>query len=203
MKKTKLIFVILLSSLITLKTYAQLTVIGKVTDVTSNESLPGVSVVLMQAAGKGIIGTTTDLNGDFKLNISESAGVIELSYIGYKNQKVDVNSGNATLSIKLVEDVARLDEVVITGLATNVKRSNLANSVTTINEKDLTGTTLPSTFDAALSGKVVGARIIANSGAPGGGISVKMRGVTTLFGNSQPLYIVDGVYMNNSVINNV
>src|SRR6185436_1186732 len=115
--------------------------------------------------------------------------------------KVDVTSANATdLTVKLVSDVARLDEVVVTGLVTNVKRSNLANAVTTVSGKDLTGTTAPQTFDGALSGKVVGANITSNSGAPGGGIAIKMRGVTTFYSNSQPLYVVDGVYMDNSSV---
>jgi TonB-linked SusC/RagA family outer membrane protein len=203
MKKTKQVLLLfLMSSFLTITATAQLTVMGKITDATTNEPLPGVSVILKQSAGKGVIGSVTDIKGNFKLEIPESKGVLQLSFVGYKNQEVEVSSTNASsVEVKLTEDVAKLDEVVVTGLATTVKRSNLANSVATISSKDLTGTTLPSTFDAALSGKVVGARIIANSGAPGGGISVKMRGVTTLFGNSQPLYVVDGVYMNNSVIN--
>ena len=68
----------------------------------------------------------------------------------------------------------------------------------TISNKELNGVAPAQTFDAALSGKVPGAYINANSGAPGGGISVKLRGVTSVFGNTQPLFVVDGVYMDNS-----
>ena len=96
------------------------------------------------------------------------------------------------------EDVGRLDEVVVTVLATSVKRRNLANAVTTISSKQLSGTAPAQTFDAALNGKIPGAYINANSGAPGGGISIKLRGVTSIFGNTQPLFVVDGVFVDNT-----
>ncbi|MBQ0740706.1 hypothetical protein J9332_41165, partial [Aquimarina celericrescens] len=86
-----------------------------------------------------------------------------------------------------------LEEVVVTGLATSVKRSNAANAVASISSEDLAGLTPPQTLDGALAGKFAGALITKSSGAPGGGISVKLRGVTSVNGNSQPLYIVDGV----------
>ncbi|HRI61249.1 MAG TPA: SusC/RagA family TonB-linked outer membrane protein, partial [Saprospiraceae bacterium] len=88
------------------------------------------------------------------------------------------------------------------GLATNIKRSNAANAVSLVTGKELTGTTVQQTIDGALYGKLTGANINANSGAPGGGISMKFRGVTTLTGNSQPLFIVDGVYIDNSTVPN-
>ena len=94
--------------------------------------------------------------------------------------------------------MARLDEVVVTGLTTGVKRRNLANAVATISSKELNGVAPAQTFDAALNGKIPGAYINANSGAPGGGISVKLRGVTSVYGNTQPLYVVDGVFVDNS-----
>jgi hypothetical protein len=100
----------------------------------------------------------------------------------------------------MTEDAGRLDEVVVTGLATSVKRRNLANAVVSISSRDLTGTAPAQTFDAALNGKVPGALINANSGAPGGGISVKLRGVTSVFGNTQPLFVVDGVFIDNSAV---
>ena len=86
----------------------------------------------------------------------------------------------------------------MTGLATNVKRRNLANAVATVSSKELAGTAPAQTLDAALNGKIPGAYINANSGAPGGGISVRLRGVTSIFGNTQPLYVVDGVFVDNS-----
>ena len=94
-------------------------------------------------------------------------------------------------------EIKRLDEVIVTGLATTVKRKNSANAVGTISSSELNGTAPAQTFDAALNGKIPGAYINANGGAPGGGISVKLRGVTSIYGNTQPLYVVDGVFIDN------
>ena len=91
--------------------------------------------------------------------------------------------------------------MIVSGLATSIKRSNLANSVASISSKELIGTTTQETVDGALYGKFTGANVSANSGAPGGGISVKLRGITSIVANSQPLFIVDGVYYDNSSIN--
>ncbi|MGB5930595.1 MAG: TonB-dependent receptor plug domain-containing protein, partial [Cyclobacteriaceae bacterium] len=78
------------------------------------------------------------------------------------------------------------------GLASSIKRSNLANSVETVNAEELTGTTTQQTLDNALYGKVAGVNMNSNSGAPGGGISLQFRGISTLgAGSSQPLYIID------------
>ena len=101
----------------------------------------------------------------------------------------------------LTEDVGNLNEVVVTGLGTSVKRSNLANAVGSVSAREIVGITTQATVDGALYGKFTGANISANSGAPGGGISIKLRGITSTVGNSQPLFIVDGVYYDNSSIN--
>ncbi len=90
----------------------------------------------------------------------------------------------------------------MTGLATSIKRSNLANSVATIGGRELVGQTRPVTLDAALQGKLAGAVISQTSGAPGGGISVQLRGPSSIIGNSEPLYIIDGVYANNEAYDN-
>jgi TonB-dependent starch-binding outer membrane protein SusC len=98
----------------------------------------------------------------------------------------------------MVEDVARLDEIVVTGLSTTVKRRNLANAVTTISATQLNGVAPSQTFDEALNGKIPGANIVSNTGSPGGGESVKLRGVTSVYGNTQPLYVIDGVFIDNT-----
>lgn len=173
--------------------YAQnKTISGTVTD-SKGTPLAGVSVVVE----KSTIGTATDVDGKFKLSVPAGASIV-ISSTGFKSQTFKVNDINGDLSVKLEEDIARLDEVIVTGLATTVKRRNLANAVATVSSKQLNGVAPAQTFDAALNGKVPGAYINANSGAPGGGISVKLRGVTSVFGNTQPLYVVDGVYMDNS-----
>lgn len=165
---------------------------GKVTDVTGNP-LPGVTI----SVNNSNQGSFTDASGNFTLSVPANA-TVTVSSTGYKSQTVKVSDVTAAMQIKLDEDIGRLDEVVVTGLTTTVKRRNLANDVGTISSKELNGVAPAQTFDAALNGKIAGAYINANSGAPGGGISVKLRGVTSVFGNTQPLYVVDGVYMDNT-----
>lgn len=172
---------------------AQVTVSGTVTDANNNPII-GASVKLKNSS----IGIATDANGKFTINLPGKGGTLEISSIGFKTQSTVVTSNSSDLSIKMQEDVGRLDEVVVTGLATSVKRRNLANAVTTISSKQLSGTAPAQTFDAALNGKIPGAYINANSGAPGGGISIKLRGVTSIFGNTQPLFVVDGVFVDNT-----
>ena len=139
---------------------------------------------------------SSDVNGKFSISVPQSA-VLIITAAGYKTQTIKAADGS-DLQVKLSEDIARLDEVVVTGLSTSVKRRNLANAVASISSKELNETAPAQTFDAALEGKIPGAYINANSGAPGGGISVKLRGVTSVYGNTQPLYVVDGVFVDNT-----
>lgn len=172
---------------------AQVSISGTVTDA-NNVPIPGASIKIRNSN----VGTSSDQQGKFTITVPGTGGVLEISSIGYRTQTFDVNSSSGALSVKLAEDVGKLDEVVVTGLATSVKRRNLANAVATISSKELTGVAPAQTLDAAMNGKIPGAYINANSGAPGGGITVKLRGVTSIFGNTQPLYVVDGVFLDNS-----
>src|SRR5579871_5776836 len=168
------------------------TIVGKVTDATGAPVI-GANIIVRQST----LGTTTDAEGEFRLSVPANA-IITISYSGFKSQIIKAETFNGYLNLKLEEDVAHLDEIVVTGLATSVKRRNLANAVATISSKELNGVAPAQTFDAALEGKIPGAYINANTGAPGGGISVKLRGVTSVYGNTQPLYVVDGVFVDNS-----
>lgn len=173
---------------------AQTTVTGRVTEASNNNPISGASILVTGTS----IGTTTDADGKFTIQVPTGKTQLTISYAGYKSQTLAIGAGN--LEVKLAEDFGKLEEVVITGLATTVKRANLANAVATINSKQLVGTAPAPTFDQALSGKIPGATINANSGAPGGGLSVKLRGVTSIFGNTQPLYVIDGVFADNSAV---
>jgi TonB-linked SusC/RagA family outer membrane protein len=193
MKKI-IFFLLIFSCLFLLSGLAQAqdkTFSGKVTDK-NGAPLPGVSVTV----AKTNRGTITDNTGVFSIAADADATLI-FSISGFKSREL---KAAGDLQVALVEDVARLDEVIVTGLTTNVKRSNLANSVATISNKQLNGIAPAQTLDAALNGKISGAYINANGGAPGGGISVKLRGVTSVYGNTQPLYVIDGVFVDNSSI---
>lgn len=191
MRVMPLLFIMVIPAFV----WAQFTVSGTVTDAQKRP----IIAASVRLSGTNT-GTTTDAAGAFSLNLPGQSATLEISSVGFATQTIQVSPANNKLSIVLQEDLSKLEEVVVTGLATSVKRSNLANAVSSVSAKELVGTTSQPTLDGALYGKFPGANISANSGAPGGGISVKMRGVTSIVGNSQPLFIVDGVYYDNSSI---
>ena len=160
---------------------AQFTVTGNVKD-SNGEPLIGVSILIKGTTS----GTVTDFDGKYTINVPGSDGILEFSYTGFKPQEISVSPTNTVVDLTMEEDIANLEEIVVTGLATSVKRSNLANSVASIDAKQLTGVTVQSTMDGALYGKFKGAEIRSNSGAPGGGTSIRLRGVTSIFGDQQP-----------------
>jgi len=168
------------------------TIAGKIMDASGNP-VPGASILIKGTSH----GTTSDAEGNFKLAVTPNATLIVTS-AGFAPRILRSGELGADVRIRLEEDVAHLDEVVVTGLTTAVKRRNLANAVATISAKELSDGAPAQTFDAALEGKIPGAYINANSGSPGGGISVKLRGVTSVYGNTQPLYVVDGVFVDNT-----
>lgn len=191
-KKTKMTM-LMLALLMPAWLFAQTIITGKVSDASANTPIPGATV--LERGTKNA--TQTDAQGNFSISVKGSNAKLVISFVGFVSQTVDAVN-NVTVS--LVTDDIKMTEVVVTGLASSLKRSNLANAVASISSKDLVGTAVQSTVDGALYGKFTGANISANSGAPGGGISVKLRGITSLVANSQPLFIVDGVYYDNSSI---
>ncbi|MBC7923178.1 MAG: SusC/RagA family TonB-linked outer membrane protein [Ferruginibacter sp.] len=169
------------------------TLSGKVT-ATDGSLLPGVNVVV-----KGFVsGGVSDANGSYSIRVPASAPTLVFSFIGYLTQEVNIPPSSDLLNATLVEDVQNLEEVIVTGLATSIKRSNAANAVTRLSADELVGATRPATLDAAMSGKLIGANIQQNNGAPGGGVSIKLRGISSINGTSEPLYVIDGVFANNA-----
>ncbi|OIQ23256.1 SusC/RagA family TonB-linked outer membrane protein [Lacinutrix sp. MedPE-SW] len=165
---------------------------GTVIDGASSMPLVGANVIVKGTTN----GTTTDFDGNFSLDISEFPAVLEVSSLGYTSVEQTLNQAES-VTITLQESTTSLDEVVITGLGTSIKRSNLANAVSSVSSEELVGTTSQTTVDGALYGKVTGVNITSSSGAPGGGFAVRLRGISSINGNNQPLIIVDGVYINN------
>lgn len=173
---------------------AQINISGTVRDK-DNQSLIGVTVVVKNTN----TGVTTDTDGKYMITATSSPATLVFSYIGYGSQEREVTT-SGTVDITLEESNSMLDAVVVSGLATTVKRSNLANAVDQITAKQLTEITQQSTLEGAMYGKFTGAQITSSSGAPGGGFGVRLRGLTSINAPSQPLYIIDGVYIDNSSI---
>lgn len=170
---------------------------GNVLEKSSNMPLAGVSVVLE----KTNFGAVTDFDGNYEFTATVPAGTYTLSasYIGFQTirQQISVNGGTITTNFSLTEDLLSLDEVIVTGNAGNTSRRQLGNAVGTIKGETIQNTGSNNAL-SAISGKVLGAQVTQNSGDPGGGFSVRLRGVSTINGSSEPLYVVDGVIVDNS-----
>ncbi|RYF72535.1 MAG: SusC/RagA family TonB-linked outer membrane protein, partial [Cytophagaceae bacterium] len=166
---------------------------GVVRAADNNEPLPGVSVVV-----KGTNrGTATDANGRYQVSVPEpSAGqVLVFSYVGYLAQEATVGS-KSEVNVVLKEDSQALNEVVVVGYGT-VRKSDLTGSVTSLKAQDLTrGTNI--NLQQTLIGRSPGVQIYQKSGEPGATMSVQIRGVTSITGNNDPLYVVDGLPVNDA-----
>ena len=174
--------------------FAQNTISGRVS-LDNGEPVSFANVIEKGTAN----GTTTDMDGNYSIEVATLPVTLEYSSLGFTTFEQSVSAAG-TVNVVMAESAQSLEEVVVTGLATSVKRSNSANAVASISSEKLVGTTPPPTLDGALYGKFAGVLVNSNSGAPGGGLSVKLRGATSIEGNTQPLYIVDGVYVDNSSI---
>lgn len=163
---------------------------GVVRDET-NSPLPGVNVL-----EKGTMnGTTTDADGRFSLSVSGDESVLVLSFIGYATQEVTVGTQTA-FNISLVPDIRSLEEVVVVGFGTQIKK-DVTGSIASIDEDQLKNIPVASP-DALLQGRAAGVQVVQNSGTPGGEVFVRIRGTASLLGETRPLFVVDGVPMNNS-----
>ncbi|MFN4146990.1 MAG: SusC/RagA family TonB-linked outer membrane protein [Runella sp.] len=163
---------------------------GKVTDA-GGQPIPGATV---QVTGTST-GTVTNVEGEYTLNLSGAARLV-FSSVGYSSITQEVGANQSSLNVTLREDQMNLDEVVVVGSTIKTTRRQLGNSINTITAQGLekTGT---SNLVTALQGKVPGAQITQNSGDPAGGMTIRLRGVKSIQGNSDPLYVIDGVILNN------
>ncbi|MCA8831691.1 SusC/RagA family TonB-linked outer membrane protein [Hymenobacter pini] len=170
---------------------------GRVVDV-RGEALPGATVRLLNT----VLGASTNVQGQFELAPSLAPGTyqLEISSVGYTPLRRSVTLGaDATVTVPdatLAEDLVRLNDVVVTGTSVATSKKQLGNTIATVSGEELR-TAVPTQIDQALQGKFSGVQITQNSGNPAGGISVRLRGPSTVAGSSDPLYIIDGVIINN------
>lgn len=164
---------------------------GKVLSSEDGNPIPGVNVIVKGTSS----GTTTDLDGNFKISVAENT-VLIFSFIGYADQEVTVGS-QTTINISLDEDVTKLSEVVVTAFGVVRDKKSLGYSVSTVSSEDI-ATVKESNFINSLNGRVAGVQITQSTSGPAGGSRVIIRGNSSLTGNNQPLYIVDGIPIDNS-----
>lgn len=174
---------------------AQRRVTGRVTAQDSGEPLGSSTISIVGTA----LGTVTNEEGNFSLVVPEGNASVLIRRIGYKRRTVPLASGENTITVALERDVLQLETQVVTGAATSVSRRNAANDVASVSAEELSKVPSPS-IESALAGRIAGAQVIANSGAPGGGNQIRLRGVTSVFGSADPLYVVDGVIASNDAI---
>jgi TonB-linked SusC/RagA family outer membrane protein len=165
---------------------------GTVTDASNGEA---ISFGTVQVKGTGD-GTLTDIDGNYKISVNTGATLV-FSYVGYKAQELKVTRGG-TLNVRLAVD-NKLDEVIVVGYGT-MKRSDLTGSVSSIGEEQIKQG-VNTSLEQAMQGRIAGVNVTQNSGAPGGGISVQIRGINSLSGN-EPLYVVDGIAMSGQTSSN-
>jgi TonB-dependent starch-binding outer membrane protein SusC len=168
---------------------------GHVTDTESSQPLVSVEVL-----EKGTLrGTHTRDDGSYTLTVPAGPLTLTFRRIGYKQAERPLTADQSTIDVALERDVLKLEETIVTGQATGESRRNVANAVSTVSADELTKVQ-SQTLDQALQGKVAGADIQANSGAPGGGMQVRLRGISSIIGASDPLFVVDGVIISNASI---
>ncbi|HVI47414.1 MAG TPA: SusC/RagA family TonB-linked outer membrane protein [Chitinophaga sp.] len=165
--------------------------------VTGSDGSP-VLLATVQVKGTST-GTTTDKQGHFSLNVKNDNTVLIIRSVGFISQEVKVGTQSA-LSVVLQVDNKALQEVVVTALGIKQEKKAIGYSAQDLKGEELTRTA-PSNPLAALSGKVAGATIISASGTPGAAVRVQMRGATTILGSNQPLFVIDGLPVDNSETN--
>ncbi len=168
---------------------------GTVTSVTG-EPIAGATVTVKTTT----ITALTAEDGSFAIIVPAGEVTLVVSSLGYRIAEVRVTANQATANAELELDPLRIEEVVVTGFATTISRVNLANSVGTVTADDLKDGPEAETFEKMIQGKIAGANIETNSGAPGGGVQVRLRGTSTINALSQPLYVVDGVVVSNEEV---
>jgi TonB-dependent starch-binding outer membrane protein SusC len=157
---------------------------GTITDPSST-GMPGVNIIIKGTT----VGTSTDSDGKFTIEASDD-DVLTFSFIGFQTQEMRVGS-QTTINVTMVEDVALLGEVVVVGYGTQ-KKSDLTGAVASVSGETIRNA-ITTSVDQALLGRAAGVQVTQNSGQPGGVVSIRIRGTTSLTQSNEPLYVIDGI----------
>lgn len=167
---------------------------GKVTERESTLPASSVQIVL----GTTSLGVTRD-DGSYQVRLPAGAVTLIFRRIGYSPVSRLVGAEEQTVDVVMARDLLRLSEVLVSGQATGIERRNAATAIASVSAEDLNRVPAPS-VETMLAGKVPGAEISSNSGAPGGGNQIRLRGISTVIGAATPLYVVDGVIVSDASI---
>lgn len=165
---------------------------GKITDKETGEGLPGVNVVLKGTTS----GTTTDISGNYELTVPQATGVLVFSYVGYVTQEVEIGN-RQEIDVTLATDTRNLNEVVVTALGIKRDKKALTFATGELKGSDFANSK-ETNLGTALSAKVAGVQVTSSAAGMSGASRVVIRGNSSLSGNSQPLYVIDGVPIDNS-----
>ncbi len=171
--------------------FAQRTISGRVTD-TGGNGMPGVNVLVKGTSA----GTATDATGHYSISVNTDANTLVFSFIGYTTQEVEIGN-RSTVDISLAEDTRQLGEVVVTALGVEREKKALGYSITTVDGDNFTEARENSLANA-LAGRIAGVNVSKIASGPAGSSRVIIRGNKSLQGNNQPLYVIDGIPMDNS-----
>jgi TonB-dependent starch-binding outer membrane protein SusC len=168
--------------------------------VTNSQTGEGVAEATIAVQGTRIVAQTGP-DGGFSLNAPDGPLTLVTRAIGFRSHTDTLPPEVGTANVSLEPDIFKLEEVVVTGQSTGIEKQNLPNAVATVSGSEITRAPT-GTLESALQGKIPGALIQSNSGAPGGGIQVNLRGVSTINAGTDPLFVVDGVVISNDAIPN-
>lgn len=183
-------FILLLCSVAVLA--QERTVTGKVTGGDDGGALPGVNILLKGTT----VGTITDAQGSFSLNVPNESAVLVISYVGYVSQEITVGT-NTVINVTLQVDAKTLNEVIVTAFGMEQQKKALTFAAQEVTGKDILRSKETNIVDA-LNAKVAGVQVIRQGGSAGGASSITIRGSSSISGENQPLFVVDGIPINNS-----
>lgn len=192
--KKNLLLSFMFFSAVTFNVMAQRTVTGTVTSAEDGTGIPGANVVLKGTA----IGTTTDLDGNYRLDVPQDGGTLVISFIGMAKQEVQIGA-RSVIDVNLLPDVQQLTEVVVTALGIEREERSLGYAVQKVSGDEVS-TAKEASFISSLSGKVSGLNI-NKPNSIGGSVNAVIRGSNSFTGNNQALFVVDGVPISNSNLN--
>ncbi len=167
------------------KILSAFTVTGKVTDE-KGQGLPGVNITSKGSAN----GTASDGEGNYVLNVSNGSEILLFSFIGYATQEIPVGT-QTIINVTMVPDLKSLNEVVVVGYGSQHRRE-ITGAIGSVTTKDINSVAVTG-LDQAMQGRLAGVQVTQNSGEPGGGVSIRIRGVGSINNSSEPLFVIDGV----------